>query len=347
MQHSKMIKSVLVAGVLLYLPPASAGPFTATGVSIENVVQSSYRHSTKPTTDRVIDFTRQTGRVSLETARDTYRHATKPALQATGRIVDDTAKHSTAASDYSTEISAPVARATGETVDKSKPTVDATATASYRASEQSTKATDYSTEVTAPVTDATIEVTQKSAEQTTETSEYSTEASAPVIKATKESSRNTAEQSTEASKFSTEKSQPVIEKSAQTSEYSSEVSGKGSRLTADVARKSADATTQYAGVTREFSAGSSGQLDASLEQTTRLTRKDYQTKLLDPYTADQLIKEAYAFNGTTLAFFSAALSVPASALAETIIDVMPADATRTQLQQIMTYIIPALDARQL
>ena len=46
------------------------------------------------------------------------------------------------------------------------------------------------------------------------------------------------------------------------------------------------------------------------DNSIKIIWKDYQVLLLDPDTADTLIKEAYAFNGALLIHFAYALHIP-------------------------------------
>ena len=108
-------------------------------------------------------------------------------------------------------------------------------------------------------------------------------------------------------------------------------------------RSRGEFTTKSSRGSGEATTKVSGSLDASLESTTRLTREGFRATLLDPDVADELVKEAYAMQGATLDYFAAALLVDPGALARVIRREVPAQPSRTELQHIMGYIVPALD----
>jgi hypothetical protein len=83
-------------------------------------------------------------------------------------------------------------------------------------------------------------------------------------------------------------------------------------------------------------------LDATLADTTRLIWEDYEARVIDQDTADELIKEAFCFSGPVLEHFARELNVPSDFLAVVVIKSVPEQATRTQLRHIMSYIIPEL-----
>jgi hypothetical protein len=76
----------------------------------------------------------------------------------------------------------------------------------------------------------------------------------------------------------------------------------------------------------------------------KLVWKDYQARLLDPDTADDLVREAYTFSGATLSYFAEELRVPKELLAQIIVTSFPEQADRSELQHIMTYIVPRLES---
>ena len=187
----------------------------------------------------------------------------------------------------------------------------------------------YSTQPTAElsseVSEASSEVTAQSSDYTTEASEQSTEATAPLTRATYEQS-----------------TKPTAELTTQGSRASSDVSAETSAYTPRVAQSTGDAST---GAVRNSGDGAlkvSATLDASLANTTRLTWKKYEATLLDPDVADELIRNAHTFSGPTLRFFADELAVSSEHLASVIVQHVPKQATRSQLQRLMSYVIPHL-----
>jgi ubiquinone/menaquinone biosynthesis C-methylase UbiE len=135
---------------------------------------------------------------------------------------------------------------------------------------------------------------------------------------------------------------PTGKFSTRTSEATSDVSADSGNATAKYAKSSSNATTEGSQTMRGSSLNSSKQMDTSLESSLGDLWNDYQARIIEPDTADQLIKEAYALSGPTLVYFAEELRVPTPLLAQSIIQSVPKRTSRSQLKSIMTYIVPAL-----
>ena len=122
----------------------------------------------------------------------------------------------------------------------------------------------------------------------------------------------------------------------------SDVSAETSEVSPGTVRNTADTSTRTSKSSQEAMLTVSRSLDATLEDTTRLTWDTQETVRLDPDVADELIKQAYAFSGTELSTFARELGVPDKVLAIAIIRSVPDAPTRTQLQRLMTLVVPEL-----
>ncbi len=60
--------------------------------------------------------------------------------------------------------------------------------------------------------------------------------------------------------------------------------------------------------------------------------------------ADTLIRQAYGNSGDVLQTFALELRVPVTVLAQVIVQSAPSHPTRRQLQELMSYVIPGLQA---
>ena len=292
-----------------------AGPFLATGNSTVHSVDALYRKSTKTSSDQLTQTSEITAEQSAASSRSTYQYSTQPTAElssevseASSEVTAQSSDYTTEASEQSTEATKPLTKATYE--HSTKPTAELTT----KASEASVDASEASSEVTA-----------QSSDYTTEASEQSTEATAPLTRATYEQS-----------------TKPTAELTTQGSRASSDVSAETSAYTPRVAQSTGDAST---GAVRNSGDGAlkvSATLDASLANTTRLTWKKYEATLLDPDVADELIRNAHTFSGPTLRFFADELAVSSEHLASVIVQHVPKQATRSQLQRLMSYVIPHL-----
>ncbi|MDH5802781.1 MAG: hypothetical protein OEZ68_18420, partial [Gammaproteobacteria bacterium] len=184
---------------------------------------------------------------------------------------------------------------------------------------------EQTTEVTKNTAEQTTEMANKASRFTGETAEASYE---HAIKPAVQFTQRTGEQTTEVTKNTAE----------QTTEWAADAGA----YTAKTARKTADATTEAAKGMRQSTKQTSAKLDATLEDTTQITWKNYEVRLMDPDISDQLIKEAYAFTGPLLQHMAGELDVAPTLLARTIINSAPKQASRSQLKRLMMYIIPSL-----
>ena len=123
-----------------------------------------------------------------------------------------------------------------------------------------------------------------------------------------------------------------------TSEFSGELTKEWTAYSKETSDRSSKSSSNLG----ETTGNSSQYLDNSLEKTTKLSWDDFQAYKLDPDTADQLLKESYAYNGNTLKTFSKILNIPSEVLANALIESMPTNPSRYELENIMKYLIPEL-----
>jgi len=373
--HVSLKRSLALLSFGLFAPGAVlAGPFLASGNSTVHSVDAIYRKSTKTSSDQFTRASEVSAEQSAVSSRGTYQYSTQPTAALSSEVSETSSEVTGKSSEYtaktskqSTDATAPVTRATYE--HSTRPTAELTT----KASEASVDASEASSEVSS-------EVTGKSSEYTAETSKQSTDATAPVTRATyQHSTKPTAELTTKASKASVDASEASSEVTGKSSKYTAETAEQSTDATAPVTRATyehstkptAELTTQGSRASSEVSAETSAYtprvaqstgdastgavrnsgdgvltvsaaLDASIENTTRLTWRKYEATLLDPDIADELIKNAHAFSGPTLIFFADELAVSSEQLASVIVRYVPKQATRTQLQRLMRYVIPHL-----
>ncbi len=292
-----------------------AGPFTATGASTGKVIDFTYKKSIKPTAKQMIRFTRKSAKASEETTKNTHRYITKPTTEFTTKVSDNSTLYTKPSLDATTKKSI-------------KPTAEFTTKISNNSTEQTKPSLDATTKVSNKTINYSIEVSNHSLKNTTKGTEKSSLYTKPLFKSTIKASKN-----------STVYTEPTLKATDKSSKQSSKLSAKTSKRTAIIIEQSSKGTTKIARYTGDFSKDSSKQMDLTIEQTTLNIWDDYQTLKVDPDIADQLIKDSYAFHGYILNIFANNLKIDTEILAQVIIKSLPKDATRGELENIMSYVV--------
>ena len=329
--------------------------------------RDTYDQFTKPSAEASTKVSDHSSRFTGDSSDHTARYSEQSSEQTThitGQSLDlsePTFVATTDATDYSEETSE---KSLEQTTAATKPLSDVTyeqstkptAKMTTRMSEASSEFSEHSSEYTAESSEKTAAFSEQSSQRSLDVSDETSRAtyeqsSEPTMKFSDQSSRATEEsilQSSEATGPLTEatyeqSTKPTADASIKMSDTTSRVSAETSEVTPQTAEATWEATTKTSNNTGEQTLKISATLDASLESTTRLTWRDYKTAKLDPDVADELIKQAFAFSGPELDYFSTLLKIPAQTLAKAIIVAAPEAPSRTQLQRLMSRVISELE----
>lgn len=367
---------ILLTGTLM---SASAGPFTVSGVSTVETVDLVYKKSVRVSGEQVtkasVATSQQTDATSEptnETTDNTKEAIIEPLIRSSTMATDAgvngaakvsrvTSEGTAPATDAVMEVSHQTANATDDSTAKSAdataPVTAASQNLAYQSMEATAGASVRATELTEPMTDRSMAASADVSAATGRASSKVSDSTAPLMDATGRTGTESAAYSSEATAHSSDASTKVTGEASKVSDVTlaptldattvaTEVSSDVSDVTPKALQASIGLVDKVSGRTGRSTLEVSKSLDQSLADTTAKTWKKHEAARMDPDIADQLLKDAYAFRGTTLTRFAHELRVSERRLALVLIQDVPGQPTRNQLERMMTWVIPALEREQ-